>query len=121
MSDERKPGLAPADRDAVAAELRRVRDEVRSRALLEPATLPASRPVREPEAVPQEAEPAAPPPAPPRPDNAALNQAWDVLARAPAGLRGRAWQVLQKVLQPVLGAQVAFNSRQVQFDNELLS
>jgi hypothetical protein len=113
-----------ATRARVAAELARVREDVRSRVPAErpPDTvLPAPRAVRAPEAMPVEAELPAPP-LPPRPDNAALNTSWD-LARLPlpAGVRGRLIHAVRALLQPVLDAQTIFNSRQVQFDNELLA
>jgi len=108
------------DRQQVAEELRRVREEVRARALHDPpATLPAPPPVNVPGPMPpdREAVPLAPVR---RPDNAALNEAWRVRDRAGAGWRGRLARGLGRLLARVLDAQEAFNSRQVQFDNELL-
>jgi hypothetical protein len=104
------------ERERVAEELRRIRDSVRERALLEPASLPAARHPPAPEAVPPartEPKPAAPGP----PDGAPVNSAWEAKPVRPLGLVGG---LLQRLLRPLLDAQVAFNSRQVQLDNELL-
>jgi len=113
-----------ATRARVAAELLRVREAVRERSSGERApqdVLPAARTVREPEAVPSEAEPPVPAP-PPRPDNSAVNASWDLAAQAlPGGVRGRLAGLVRSILQPVIESQSAFNSRQVQFDNELLA
>ncbi|PYQ13270.1 MAG: hypothetical protein DMF80_15275 [Acidobacteria bacterium] len=113
------------DRQRVADELRRVRDAVRDRALLEPdpgSALPAPAPVRRPQKVPPVPEPAAPE-APPRPDNTALNALWRVL-EAPR----RSWRdVLRRFrgggidAPATLRRQQDFNARQVQFDNEVLA
>ncbi len=115
MSDERAK---------VAEELRRIREGVRGRALLErkPAdVMPAPAPFRtSPAPVPEPPPEAAP--AIPRPDGTAVNGLWD-LARieAPGGVKGVLVRVLRRLLAPTLEAQVAFNSRQVQLDNELLA
>jgi hypothetical protein len=106
------------ERAEVAAELQRVREGVRERALLERApaqVLPAPLPARVPQPVPPAggAEPAAPPA---RPDNAALNTLWRT---AEAG-GGRLLRALRRVLGPLLRAQQDFNSAQVRFDNELM-
>lgn len=111
------------EREKVAERLRRVRDEVRRRALTEdaPTSLPPPRPVREPER--PSFDSAAPPdaPGPARPDGAAVNALWRAEPGTPArGLRGRLGRWLRGLLAPHLDAQVAFNSRQVQLDNELL-
>jgi hypothetical protein len=108
------------DRERVAEELRRVREEVRARALHEgPAVLPPARDVRVPGPMPPDR--AAAPIAPiPRPDNAALNAAWRVREAAGTGWRGRLARGLSRLLARVLDAQESFNSRQVRFDNELL-
>ncbi|HUG53099.1 MAG TPA: hypothetical protein VMR21_05840 [Vicinamibacteria bacterium] len=109
------------DRERVAEELRRVRDEVRARALHDsPATLPAPLPVSLPGPMPPDRAPAPLLPTP-RPDNAALNQAWRVRdALAGGGWRRRLSRGLGRLLARVLEAQESFNSRQVQFDNALL-
>ena len=108
------------DRQQVAEELRRVREEVRARALHEgAATLPAPSPVSVPGPMPPDR--AAVPIAPiARPDNAALNEAWRVRETAGPGWRGRLARGLGRLLARVLDAQESFNSRQVRFDNELL-
>jgi hypothetical protein len=109
------------DRQKVADELRRVREEVRARSLHDqPATLPAPPPVKVPGPMP-----ADPAPAPlvtlPRPDNAGLNEAWRVRdALGGGGWRRLVARGLGRLLARVLDAQESFNSRQVQFDNALL-
>jgi len=109
------------DRQQVAEELRRVREEVRARALHDPpATLPAAAPVKVPGPMPadREAVPIAPIR---RPDNAALNEGWRVRDdKAGPGWRARLARGLGRLLARILDAQESFNSRQVQFDNELL-
>ena len=109
------------DRRQVAEELRRVRDEVRARALHErPATLGTPKPVEVPGPMPPDRAP-APLDVTPRPDNAALNAGWRVRdAAAGGGWRRRMARGLGRVLARVLDAQESFNSRQVQFDNALL-
>ena len=110
-------------RDRVAEELRRVREEVRRRALLpgEPSSvLPPARAPRPPEAVPEEAAPD--PPAPPRPpDGSAVNALWRAEPPPRRGLPGLLSRLLDRVLGPRHAAQVAFNAKQVQLDNELLA
>jgi hypothetical protein len=98
------------EREQVAAELARIREQAHERALDEaqPTTLRAPQ-VRTPEPVPREAEP-DPEADPTRPDNGPVNAAWKLP-------RTR----VSRMLGPVLDAQEAFNSRQVQFDNELLA
>jgi hypothetical protein len=106
-----------AERERVAEELRRVREGVRERALLEPRPAPPPPAVRTPEPVPREPEP-PPPPAPARPDNADLNRLW---ALEPPAARGRLRRVLDRARARFLARQRSFNARQVQFDNELLA
>jgi len=105
----------------VAAELRRIRESVRERALLEPRAevLPPPRPTPSPSAP----SPRTDPPAAPtlrRPDNAAVNASWATLKHPPGGVRGLLTRLLLRLLGPSLEAQTAFNSRQVQLDNEIL-
>jgi hypothetical protein len=111
------------ERERVAEELRRVRDEVRQRALLDvdaPVERPAARTAAlgSPPAPPTVPE-TAPPPSPP--DAAPVNAAWRAEAGARRGLWGFLSRLVEKLLSPRLEAQVAFNSRQVQLDNELLA
>ncbi len=110
------------DRKDVAEELRRVREEVRRRALLEgtpPAGGAPAPEVRAPQPVAREELPL--PEAPPSPpDAAAVNGAWRAEgppSRGPGSLFRR---LLERVLGPRLEAQRAFNARQVQLDNEML-
>jgi hypothetical protein len=113
------------ERERVAEELRRIRQQVRGRALLEreaAEVLPAAAPV---ETVPPLHTPTTPPreePAPPRPEGAEINTLWD-LARVPApgGWKGLLVRALRRLLAHTLDAQTRFNARQVQLDNELLA
>jgi hypothetical protein len=108
-------------RERVAEELRRVRDEVRRRALLDPpAGLPEARPLRVPEAhAPMAAT--APPVLPPPPDGAAVNALWPAAPPPRGGLAGWLAALLERLLAPRHQAQVAWNAKQVQLDNELLA
>jgi hypothetical protein len=112
------------ERVRVADELRRIRESVRERALMEP---PAPRPAAVVEAPTPRPLPRAhaddtpSEPLPSRPDNAAVNALWEQPGRIERpGLRGRVGGWLRRALAPALEAQVAFNSRQVQLDNEIL-
>jgi hypothetical protein len=111
------------ERAQVAAELRRVREAVRDRALHErdPASvLPAARPARAPEPVPSEPPP-PPEPSPARPDSTQVNALWRAEGAAPTGgLRGFLARLLRPILEPRLEAQLRFNAQQVQLDNALL-
>src|SRR5262245_2436270 len=111
------------ERERVAEELRRVRDEVRRRAHLgedEALERPAARAtvVGSPPASPPEADL---PPAPSPPDAAPVNAAWQAEAAPRRGLARVLSRIVERLLSPRLEAQVAFNSRQVQLDNELLA
>ena len=113
----------PNLRARVAEELRRIRDGVRDRALLEPdprSPLPPPAPVRTPERLPPLTEPEAPP-EPPRPDNSALNAMWRILDAPRRSLRGILGRFRGRGAGPALQRQQDFNARQVQFDNELLA
>jgi hypothetical protein len=106
------------EREEVAAGLRRVREAVRDRALVErPAAdlLPPPAPVRTPQPAPARAEPPPEPP-PARPDTAALNALWRTAETA----AGRVARAARRLIAPLLGAQQQFNSLQVQFDNAVL-
>jgi len=113
------------ERDEVAEELRRVRDEVRSRA--RPADGGASEPTPAPTPPPRESPPRATretetatesPPDPPA--AAAVNAAWRAEADPSHGLSGLLRRLLERLLKPRFEAQRAFNSHQVQLDNEML-
>jgi hypothetical protein len=110
------------ERKDVAEELRRVREEVRRRALLAGGTPapPSTAPeVAAPPPVPREdLPPPEPPPAPP--DAAAVNESWRAEAPVPRGLASRFRRLLERILGPRFEAQRAFNARQVQLDNEIL-
>jgi hypothetical protein len=111
------------ERARIADELRRIREGVRDRALLEPGGREAAPPpvVRTPEA-PRMPEAAPPPPPPRRPDNAGVNDSWRIRSvPAGGGITGRLARAMRGMLGPILEAQEAFNSRQVQLDNELLA
>lgn len=120
------------EREQIADELRRVREGVRERALHTsetsgetsvetPTVLPNPLPTRTPRAFPLGPSPSVPP-VPPPPDAAAVNAHWEVRPRQyPGGLRGLLARFAHRLLGPTLEAQVAFNSRQVQLDNEILA
>jgi hypothetical protein len=112
------------ERGRIAAELERVREAARGDAphvrtpdaLLPPARPIAAAPAAEPLPV-REASKTAPP----HPDNTAVNQLWALpIAHPPRGLSGRLFAFLRRVLAPLLDAQTAFNSKQVQLDNQIL-
>lgn len=105
------------ERERVAEELRRIREAVRERALDEPVSLPQARPTRLPEPVPAAETPPATP-LPPPPDGSAVNALWKAQPARPLGALGG---LLERMLRPLFDAQVAFNSRQVQLDNETLA
>ena len=106
--------------DRVAEELRRVREEVRRRALFpSEATLPL-RPPRAPErATSDPASEAPPPPVPP--DGSGVNALWRAEPPPRRGLAALLERLLERILGPRREAQVAFNARQVQLDNDLLA
>jgi hypothetical protein len=111
------------DRERVSAELRKIRESVRERALMDPpAPAPRADPPPRPSPSRTTAEPERPAePLPARPDNAAVNALWEQpRRRARVGLRGSVERWLRRALAPALDAQVTFNSRQVQLDNEIL-
>jgi hypothetical protein len=109
------------EEERLAQRLRRVREEVRERALLERdpgSVLPPALPPRSPEGVPAEPLP-APEVVPPPPDPAPVNALWR--AEPPAPPRSLWGRLAERLLRPHLEAQVAFNARQVQLDNEILA
>jgi hypothetical protein len=108
-------------REDVAAELARVREQVRAQAQgpRDPAAvLGPSRPLAEPRSAQPEVP--APPPEPPpaRPDAAAVNAHWR--AEGAPGRKGLIARLLERFLGPRLSAQVEWNARQVRLDNEIL-
>lgn len=111
------------EREQVAERLRRIREEVRERALEspEPARLPETRPAAQraasaPEPRPEPRADLAPP------DGSAVNRLWETRAAETAsGLRGFLRRALRRLLAPELDAQVRFNSEQVRLDNALLA
>ncbi len=115
---ERTVTIAPMadEREADAERLRRIREEVRARALLDPPQLPEPRtPMAPARLAPLES--VAPEAPPPRPDAAEVNATWDT-GRAPvAGVLGR---LARRALASFVDAQAAWNARQVQLDNRLL-
>jgi hypothetical protein len=106
------------ERERVAEELRRVREAVREKALLEGGEAARLPPVttRTPEA-PRLPEPPPPNAPPQRPDGSAVNALWDSSKAAAPGLLAR---FARRLLAPFVQSQVSWNSRQVQLDNEIL-
>ena len=113
------------EREDIAAELRRVRDEARRHASPAdesagarapdpepPPPAPPARAPRETEAAPER------PPDPPNP--AAVNAAWPAEGRPSPGPAGLLRRLVERLLLPRLEAQRKFNSSQVQLDNEML-
>jgi hypothetical protein len=115
------------ERAQVAAELRRVRESVRERALLErdpSQVLGPGREPRPPEPVPSERPPVDEPP-PARPDASAVNAQWRAEPAPGAATGGGGWRrllgrVVEAALGPRLEAQRAWNAHQVQLDNAIL-
>jgi hypothetical protein len=109
------------EEERLAQRLRRVREAVRERALLERepgSVLPPALLPRTPEPLPKVPAP-VPEVAPPPPDPAAVNALWR--AEPPAPPRGLWGRLVERLLRPRREAQVAFNARQVQLDNEILA
>jgi hypothetical protein len=110
------------ERERMADELRRVREEVRQRALHEPAppVLPPTLPTRTPEGMPP--DPVPPPLVEPRrPDATELNGLWPLFPTLEGGgLRRAVARGLARTLARLVGRQEHFNSQQVQFDNQVL-
>jgi hypothetical protein len=111
------------DREEVAEELRRVRDEARRRAgaAREDVGPPAPVTTRAPsgsrpgpttrEGLPESPEP---------PDTGPVNAAWRAAAPTRPGLVGWIRGLVERLLGPRLEAQQDFNARQVRLDNEML-
>lgn len=113
------------EREDVVEELRRVRDEARRRAppaddpAREPAQAPEPPPVKPPARTPRETVVATQRPPDP-PDATDVNAAWPAAGPPPRGPSGLLRRLVERVLRPRLEAQRAFNSSQVQLDNEML-
>jgi hypothetical protein len=110
--------LSDDERAQVAEELRRVRDGVQERALVErppSAVLPPPPAVRKPVPAPDRTEPASSAP-PARPDTSALAALW----RTAEAAGGRLGAAVRRLAAPFLGAQQRFNAQQVQFDHAVL-
>lgn len=106
-------------RDEVVAELQRIRELVRDRALLNATPgpgLPDPLPPRTPEPMPP--LPEAPTPAPGVPPNLEALSAAEPLLQERPGLLQR---LLRRLLGPALARQQAFNARQVQFDHQAIA
>jgi hypothetical protein len=116
--------LDDGERERVAERLRRVREQVRDRALISgdrSSPLPETRPVATVDRLEPHPVPAPPPPPPERPDASEINRLWQVQpTRELRGIRGLLGRLLRGLLGPSFEAQVAFNSRQVQLDNAVL-
>jgi hypothetical protein len=114
------PLTSEETRAAIASELRAVAETARDANPPRPAELPPARAVgTPPPAPPVSVSPA--PPAAVRPDGGPVNQLWNApAAAAPGGLRGLFFRLLRPLIAPIVETQVAFNSRQVQLDNQLL-
>jgi hypothetical protein len=111
-------------RDDVEEELRRIREAVRERSLVERSPTKALPPAREPSSPAPVAAPAAPEPepAPTAPDTGPVNRLWDIgQASVTGGVRGALARLMRRLIAPFFDAQVAFNARQVQLGNELLA
>jgi hypothetical protein len=112
------------ERAQVAEELRRVREAVRERALLEREAgevLPPPRPARPPEPIRDEPAAAAPEAAPARPDASSVNAHYRAEPPPPpGGVRGWLRRRLEALLGGHFEAQRRFNAEQVRLDNALL-
>ncbi len=107
------------EKDELAAELERIRDTVRDRALMNPEprrVLPEALAPRTPEPMPPLPETPPARPVPP-PDSSWLQAAWSILPERPGLLH----RLVQRFLGPVLEKQQALNARQVQFDHEVIA
>lgn len=106
------------ERQALAEELRQVREAVAARPV--PARAPldvlgAPRAVTTPSAHERPEVPART--VPQVPDGSAVNAGWDVSSAIPPGPLAA---LARRLLRPLLDAQSSFNSQQVQLDNRIL-
>jgi hypothetical protein len=107
--------------EAIAEELRRVREAVSQEPLPERPSedvLPPARPTRQPARAAREPDPEATALDLSAPDLGPLNEAWDLAGVAPGGRLAR---LVRRLLGPWLRAQTEFNARQVRFDNRALA
>lgn len=106
------------ERDDVAAELVRVREEARAAPV---TTAPALAPPLPRPAVAGRTESLPPPePVPAPPDATAVNEAWRVEGPSRRGLLGLVQRFAFRLLGGPFEAQRAWNAHQVRLDNELL-
>jgi hypothetical protein len=109
-------------REDVAAELQRVRESVRERALhprdagdlLPPALSPRTTPPPAPEPEPEPVTLA------PRPDAADVNAHWRAATPPARGFLGVLARFVERLVAPRFAAQVDWNAKQVRLDNEIL-
>lgn len=104
------------EKDELAAELERIRDTVRERALMNPeppSVLPQALAVRTPEPMPP--LPEAPPVRPTAPpDSGTLQTAWRILPERP----GLLYRLFRRWLGPVFERQQDLNARQLLFGQQ---
>jgi hypothetical protein len=106
-------------RAAVAAELREIREAAQESVGTRAAVLPPARPIADtPEIARVAVTERVAPPIPP--DNTAVNGMWHLPSATRTGARGLIFRLVRWLIAPVIDAQVAFNSRQVQLDNQML-
>jgi len=109
------------ERDRISAELRRIRDGVRQKALLPHEVLPKPREIPPPTSIPKEELPKEQE-LPKRPDATAVNALYRAEPeREPSGLRGFLGRLLLRVFRERKEAQRTWNARQVELDNEILA
>lgn len=112
------------DQEAVAAELRRVREEARAARVsghVAPELTPVLQPTRRRDSRPPRGEPLPLVEAPPSvPDATAVNAAWPAMGTPPRGVFAFVHRLLSRLLRVHLEPQRAFNGHQVRLDNELL-
>jgi hypothetical protein len=107
-------------RAAVAAELREIREAAQESVGTREAVLPPARPTADTPEIARVAVADRVAPPIPRPDNAAVNAMWHLPSATRTGGRGLIFRLVRRLIAPVVDAQVAFNSRQVQLDNQTL-
>jgi hypothetical protein len=106
--------------DDLASRMRALREEAQADSLparSAEAVLGPARAVRSPESAPPDPN-GETTTLPLLPDGTAVNRSWDVRPALTRG--GLIARFLRRMLAPIVGEQVTFNSRQVQLDNEIL-